>query len=139
MQRLALRLRGSRGSAWGMSVREWIGRLSPVLGVMVWVASAGALWAGMWAWMGADRLIARHVVGHAAVQARHLHAMGTVAILGFVGLQVMSLVVTAWVLRERFRLRTPESFAVSGVAMMVADAVSMVGLLVWLRVGAGVS
>ena len=120
-------------------MRAWLVRMSPVLAVAVWILSVGALWTGMWAWMGADRLLERRVAGVAATQARHLHAIGTAAVLGFVGLQVASLLVTASVLRVRFGLRGPTSFAVSGVAMAMGDAAGIVGLLVWLRVFVGVS
>ena len=112
-------------------------RVAPLLGAVVWAVSVGALMLAMWAWTGADRLASWHGRGSAGMQARHLQRMGTVGVVGFAGLQVAALLVTAWALRVRFGMKAPASFAVSGAAMMAADAAGMMALLVWLRVAVG--
>ena len=114
-------------------------RLAPVLAAAIWVGSVGALWLAMWAWMGADRLARWHGMGRTGAQARHLEAIGLVAVLVFAGLQVVGLLVTAWALRTALRVQVSASFAGSGALMMVLDAAGLVGLLVWLRVSAGVN
>ena len=114
--------------AWLRNGRGVAGLLA---GLLLWLLSAGALALSMHANLDASFLQHTHPFGRAAPLIRHLHTIAVAWSIAFTTLQLLSLLVTTFVVRACYRLRAAICFTLGAGSVMLADLLGLLGLLIW--------
>ena len=100
-------------------------------GLLLWALSAGALTLSMQANLEASFLPRTQVFGGATLLMSHLHTLAVAWSVAFTTLQLLSILVTTFVIRASYRLRAAICFTLGAGSIMVADLLGLLGLLIW--------
>ncbi len=87
--------------------------------------------------LAASELGRVHDFGGVGVVIRHLHGAAVLWSVGFAALQLISFLISTFVLRACYGVRSAVCFSMGAGSVMLADGAGLFGLLVWLGMTLG--